>query len=200
MKLSRLTATASILTVLALVPVAAACDKPHHAAVAKTGTCLRAAAASGSTDQVSPGPSPAPTRSLDPNLALDCFDGSGPVRLAAMGTPTVVNLWASWCPPCREELPAIESFARHANGQVAVIGVDTQDTRSAAASTISDRGLTYPMLYDQDQRLLRELGLSSLPVTMFLDGRGAIVGVYHGPALDEAKLTGLAQRYFGAAG
>ncbi len=69
-----------------------------------------------------------------PATALNCLDGSGPVRLAELGRPAVVNLWASWCEPCRAELPAIQAYA--ATGAVTVIGVDTADTTDAARGTV----------------------------------------------------------------
>ncbi|HEX6498827.1 MAG TPA: TlpA disulfide reductase family protein [Micromonosporaceae bacterium] len=202
MKLSGLTAIVSVLVVALSAGIVAACDKPDTptgARASATGTCLGGEGHSGSAvARVTPAPThQRARRMLAADLSLDCFDGSGPVRLTTITTPTVVNLWASWCPPCQQELPAIESFARHTDGQVTVIGVDTGDTRAAAGPTISARGLTYPMLYDRDQVLLHALGLNALPATLFIDGPGRVAGVYNGPALDEAHLTQLARQYLG---
>jgi thiol-disulfide isomerase/thioredoxin len=99
--------------------------------------------------------------------------------------------------PCHEELPHLEAFARAAGGSVSVIGVDTADTRSAAASVVSDLGLTFPMLFDPDQRLYAASAGAGLPATLFIAG-GRIRYVYErGTPLDRATLDGLAARYLG---
>jgi cytochrome c biogenesis protein CcmG/thiol:disulfide interchange protein DsbE len=113
---------------------------------------------------------------LLPALTLPCL-GPGPaVSLDRLtGRPTLVNLWATWCGPCREEMPLLqEAYVRH-GGQVRFLGVDTQDDAESARSFIADMGIGYPHAVDADGQLLRELGVRGLPVTLVLDVHGRVV-------------------------
>jgi thiol-disulfide isomerase/thioredoxin len=147
-------------------------------------------------------PSSAPTAPASaaprvPAVKLPCFDGGAPVDLAALHGPAVVNLWGTWCPPCRTELPAIQHFADLAGGRVSVIGVITRDSRDFAGSFIADQKLTFPMLYDPDQRLLLAVGKHALPVTLFITADSRLAYVYNSTALGTADVVRLAQRYLG---
>ena len=107
-------------------------------------------------------------------------------------------MWASWCQPCRAELPAVEAFATAAGATVAVIGVDTADERSPAQSTISDLKLTYPMVSDPDQHILHSIGAQGLPATLFVAPGGEIRYVYNsGTALDATQIDALVTKYLG---
>jgi len=133
-----------------------------------------------------------------PDLSLPCFDGGAPVRLAGLGRPAVVNLWASWCQPCRAEMPEIERYASGAAGRVTVVGVDTGDTRTGGASVLADLGITYPNLYDQGQLLAHAIGRSALPATLFVDAGGRIRHIANGGSpLTVAALTDLVKRHLG---
>lgn len=145
-----------------------------------------------------PAPSAPPARP-DPKLAVDlpCLGGGAPQPLAATGLPTVVNLWASWCEPCRDELPVINDFAREHAGQAAVLGVDTQDTETAARSIVEDYHLSYPSRSDPDGRLLALLGKRTLPATVFVAADGSVAYVYSGRALTADALAALAREHLG---
>jgi thiol-disulfide isomerase/thioredoxin len=129
------------------------------------------------------------------DLSLPCLTDGAPVRLAYLGRPAIVNLWASWCGPCREELPAFQRYADRAAGSVLVLGVITEDTRAAAQSFVDDYRLTFPMLYDREGQLKRAVGKVALPITVFLDGRGQVAYVYNAEALTEANIELLAERH-----
>ena len=107
-----------------------------------------------------------------PDLKLPCFTGGEPVRLTELRGPAVVNLWASWCGPCRDELPLMQRLADRAGGRLHVLGVDVGDGRDAAASFGAGQQVTMPTLYDRDRRLLTALGRVTLPVTVFIDAAG----------------------------
>jgi anthranilate phosphoribosyltransferase len=97
-------------------------------------------------------------------------------------------------------MPAIQRYAAGAGGKVAVIGVDTADTRTGATSVIQDLGITYPNLSDDRQQLLHGLGHGSLPVTLFVDASGAIRHTYaSADPLTEAALADLVSTYLGVA-
>ena len=141
--------------------------------------------------------SAAPSADTALGTPLTCFDGGAPAALTALGGPAIVNLWASWCPPCRTELPGIQAYADRAGDKVRVVGVVTQDRREAAQSIIEDKKLTFTMLDDPDRKLLTAVGKGALPVTLFVTGDGRIAYVYNATALDAAKLGELAKQHLG---
>ncbi len=132
-----------------------------------------------------------------PDVTLDCFEGGGTVRLTDLHRPAIVNLWASWCEPCRAELPAFQAYASAHPGRVTVIGVDTGDTRTAGGALLQDVKVTYPTLFDEQRRLLTGVGRTALPVTLFVDAGGGLRYVYNSTALDGPAIARLAQTYLG---
>lgn len=111
-----------------------------------------------------------------PDLELPCLGGGSAVELRELtGRPTIMNLWASWCGPCREEMPMLqEAFEDHGD-TVRFLGVDTRDTAAAALSFLSDSGVGYPQVADVDAALLEDLGVPGLPITLAVDSAGRIV-------------------------
>jgi thiol-disulfide isomerase/thioredoxin len=131
-----------------------------------------------------------------PDLTLPCFTGEEPFRLADLRGPVVVNLWASWCTPCRDELPMLQAYADRAAGEVRVLGVVTEDRRSAAASLAEDLGITFPALDDREGLVRTDLARIGLPVTLFVDAAGRVRHVRNQP-LDEETLAGLVTEHLG---
>ncbi|MFY1674709.1 TlpA family protein disulfide reductase [Plantactinospora sp. WMMB334] len=135
-----------------------------------------------------------------PAVRLPCFSGETEVAVGELRGPAVINLWASWCPPCRRELPAFQRLSARAGDRLRVIGVNTRDSWPAAESIGVDFGLEFPSLYDRDQTLLRELGgRAVLPITLFVDADGRIRHRDETGALDDAALTALVRRHLGVA-
>lgn len=132
-----------------------------------------------------------------PDVALPCFTGGAPVRLADVRGPAVINLWASWCEPCRTELPVIQDLADRAAGRVTVLGVDVGDSREAAASFAAGRDVSIPTLYDRDRQLLGALGRVTLPVTVFVDAAGRTY--VHPVPVDARSLAELVRTHTGVA-
>lgn len=133
-----------------------------------------------------------------PDLTLPCFAGGQPVRLAAVRGPAVLNLWASWCEPCRFELPEIARYAKRAAGRVQVVGVITNDpNRTAAQSVVDDFGLRFPMVYDERAQVRKAVGALGIPTTLLVDAQGRVAYRYTGVQLDEAALARLVERYLG---
>ena len=123
-------------------------------------------------------------------------DPSRTVSLEPGGRPVVVNFWASWCVPCRREMPALEAVSSRLAGRVSFLGVNHQDGRRAALELVAETGISYPSGYDPDGRVARELGLFGMPTTFFVDGEGRIVGQRTGE-LSRAELERSIERAFG---
>lgn len=131
-----------------------------------------------------------------PSLSLPCFTGDEPVALEELRGPAVVNLWASWCGPCREELPVLQQYAEDTAGAVHVVGVITRDSRRAAATLATDVGVTFPGVYDREALLLAELPAVGLPATLFIDADGRIRHLHNSP-VDADELDRLAAEHLG---
>ena len=170
---------------LASAPAAASASAP-----AAQTPASGPAASRGSAD-----PAGGPTADL-PGVSLPCFTGGRGVGLASLRGPAVVNLWASSCAPCREELPLLQELADRTAGRLHVVGVDTFDDRAAAASFAADKGVTFPTLFDPEKKLLAALGKVNLPVTVFVGADGKRF-VYTGKALDKPTLGGLVRAHTG---
>jgi thiol-disulfide isomerase/thioredoxin len=132
-----------------------------------------------------------------PALSFDC-PGGGSLDLGrAPGVPTVINLWGSWCTPCREELPLMQEFADAAAGQVRVVGVISKDGRPQAESFAADAGVTFPSAFDGDGELMTDLGLNGLPYTYFVDADGGLAYTQVGPVTSVDELRGLVADHLG---
>lgn len=117
---------------------------------------------------------PAPTFSLD-----DVRSPGTPVGLAE-GRPAVVNFFAAWCIPCREELPLLEHASQRSAGAVSFVGVDVNDSRTAATDLLDAAGVTYPTGYDPDRSVAGRYRLQGMPTTVFVDADGRVAGVARG--------------------
>ena len=123
-----------------------------------------------------PGSGPAPVFELP---SLD--DPTQTVRLADYrGQPVVLNFWASWCVPCRREMPRLAAAARRLQGRVAFLGVDYKDPPEDALPFVRKTGVGYPSAVDRDGSLGARYGLYGLPTTVFIRPDGRIVGRYLG--------------------
>ncbi|MFI6784048.1 redoxin family protein [Micromonospora sp. NPDC050276] len=176
---------------LSTAPTAA----PSGSGTATPGTATPGATASGAA---TPGAtaSAAGGQAL-PELTLSCFTGGAPVVLREVAGPAVINVWASWCPPCRKELPAFQRLSERAGGQLQVVGVNSRDSRSGAQSIGEDFGVRFPILVDQGEALQRELKRNAIPLTLFVDADGRIRHIDASGALDDAQLAKLVRQHLG---
>jgi cytochrome c biogenesis protein CcmG/thiol:disulfide interchange protein DsbE len=132
-----------------------------------------------------------------PQLRFGCL-GGGTLDLAkAPGVPTVVNLWGSWCGPCREELPVLQQLADAAGGRVRVVGVISKDGVPQAESFAEDAKITFPSAFDGQGELMAKEGLNALPVSFLVDASGAVVYRQVGPVTSLAQLRQLVAAHLG---
>lgn len=119
-----------------------------------------------------------------PAPAFRLADLADPARTIALadlrGRPAVVNFWASWCVPCRREMPRLAAAARRLDGRVAFLGVNYKDQRADALAFARDMGTPYPSVIDADGAVGDRYGIYGLPTTVFVDAGGRIVGRYLG--------------------
>lgn len=104
------------------------------------------------------------------------------------GRWVLMNVWASWCVPCREESPALERFSRRRGEQVTVLGIDTRDLSGDALDFIAEFGLTYPQLRDPDGRYADELETTGVPESFLIDPDGRLVRRLRGPFASESEI------------
>ena len=113
-----------------------------------------------------------------PDVTLPCLGGGKDVSLAGLRGPLVVNLWASWCGPCRAEMPVLQEFHQRYADRVGVIGVDFQDPQtSAAMDLVRKSGVTYPLVADPQGELLGNGPFPArmgLPLFAFVDESGKV--------------------------
>lgn len=117
--------------------------------------------------------SPAPVAGAD--LVLDNKTTQTPVRLADYrGKPVVLNLWATWCAPCREEMPSLDALAKEAGEDLVVLPVASgRNTEAGVAKFFAESGVqNLPVVLDPKQQLARALGVRGLPVTILIDRDG----------------------------
>ena len=99
----------------------------------------------------------------------------------------LVNFWASWCIPCREEAPALEAFQRrHGDGDFTVLGIDSRDLGGDGRAFVERFGLTYPQLRDGDGDTAHEYGTTGVPENYLVDPRGKVRLVVVGPISERA--------------
>lgn len=111
-----------------------------------------------------------------PEVTAEMFDGSTwrlSEHLAEDGRPLVLNLWASWCVPCREEFPELSAYAA-AHPEIAVVGVAVDDTEAAARSFAAEMDPSFPVGIDPENRATRVLPVFGLPVTFIIDPDGTV--------------------------
>jgi cytochrome c biogenesis protein CcmG, thiol:disulfide interchange protein DsbE len=161
---------------LAPIPIAVLC------AVVALVALLAYGLASNGADRTLDDAVAAGERDPAPHIDLPRLGGAGTASLADYrGKVVVLNYWASWCPPCREESPLLERWHRRLSKRDAtVLGVDVQDVSGDALGFADKYGLSYPMLRDGPGDTRDEFGILSLPETFVIDRRGRVAAIQRG--------------------
>ncbi len=122
-----------------------------------------------------------------PDKVLPKLPGPGQGSVAGYrGDWVLVNLWASWCEPCREEAPALERFQGHfSDRNVTVLGVNVQDNRDDALAFLRDYRTTYPQLRSVGDERSAAFGSTGVPENFLVDPEGRLALIWRGPVDDE---------------
>jgi cytochrome c biogenesis protein CcmG, thiol:disulfide interchange protein DsbE len=125
---------------------------------------------------------------LTPDLALKGLDGQQ-VKLSELrGKPVMVNFWATWCPPCKQEMPDIEkAYKKYRDEGVVFLGVDQMEDLDTVQKFVKENGYSWTFLLDADGAASRLFRASALPTTFFIDRQGIIRDMQVG-ALNAAQL------------
>lgn len=141
---------------------------------------------------------PAPLAALykQENELLPGGRGAFEKRLAQLrGYPVVVNVWASWCVPCRQEFPVLQKLSARYGKRVAFLGLNSEDSDDAAATFLREEPLPYPSYTDPDKEIANSLDVVGYPDTAFYDKTGELVYLKQGPYTESAELEADVRRY-----
>ncbi|MDR7444335.1 MAG: TlpA disulfide reductase family protein [Armatimonadota bacterium] len=128
-----------------------------------------------------PGAHTLPARPPAPDFVLETLDGHELALSELLGKPVVMNFWASWCVPCRLEMPILEDAARRYRGRVHFLGVNALDRPPLAREFARKLGITFPSVVDEDGVVLAKYRVVGLPTTVFITRSGRILEVHAGP-------------------
>lgn len=143
-------------------------------------------------DQIGGGEIRSPRKGfLPPSYSSEMLDGGYLNDNSLKGKAVVLNFWASWCPPCKAEMPALQSVSTEfSNENVIVIGINatSQDSLADANRFIKESGITFPILLDTSGKINSDFMVNSLPTTFFIGTDGKIKNVIVGGPISEASL------------
>jgi cytochrome c biogenesis protein CcmG/thiol:disulfide interchange protein DsbE len=117
-------------------------------------------------------------------------------RIAQLrGYPVVVNVWASWCVPCRQEFPVLQKLSARYGKKVAFLGLNSEDSDDAAATFLREEPVPYPSYTDPHKDVAGSIGVVGFPDTAFYDKSGKLVYLKQGPYTDDSDLEADVRRY-----
>jgi thiol-disulfide isomerase/thioredoxin len=145
---------------------------------------------------------PGPGGGALPDVTLKCLGGGTKVDLSTLRGPMLISLWYAGCGPCKQEMPALESFYQDHGDQVPVLGIDfTDQYPGSALETLKHRGVTYPSVADPGGDLMATDEFAKvrtgLPAMYFLDAKGAVSYVEFGGLDSEQKIVDLVRDHLG---
>lgn len=128
-----------------------------------------------------------------PDFTLPASDGSLISLAEFKGQPVILNFWATWCGPCRAEIPALQAVWESPDSQGVIFGIDVQEPAERVVAFMADYGMTYPVALDQSAEVARLYRVRAFPTTYFINSRGVIIDIYTGPLNEPLLLKWLAE-------
>jgi peroxiredoxin len=119
-----------------------------------------------------------------PDFTLTTLEGEDLTLSSLQGQPVVLNFWATWCPPCRAEVPALGAVSDSLEGRATVLGVDVGESAQTVSAFVAERGVSYPIVLDTDSSTASLYGIRAFPTTYLLDENGVIVEIFTGPVTE----------------
>ena len=116
-----------------------------------------------------------------PDFTLSTLDGAEISLSDLEGKPVLLNFWATWCPPCRAEMPDLQDFHATYGDQVTLLGVNWAEKPEEVRAFLGRYGITYPNVLDRRGRVFVQYRLTGLPTTLFIDEAGLVRGLWYGP-------------------
>jgi cytochrome c biogenesis protein CcmG/thiol:disulfide interchange protein DsbE len=124
-----------------------------------------------------------------PSFSAPLLSGAGSSSLTDhRGRPLVLNFWASWCEPCKQEAPLLDEAHDAYKGRISFLGVDVRDARSDARAFVLEHGIGYPSVRDETRAIYRAYGLTGQPETFLIDSDGIVIEHVSGPLLQREEL------------
>ena len=138
------------------------------------------------TEVTEPQPTDPPVH-LAPDFTMLDKDGNEVTLASFFGKPIILNFWASWCGPCKMEMPEIQKFYEQYGEEIQFLLVSVDDSVDTAKAFIADSGYTFPVYFDTTSMGAYSYGASSIPLTYFIDAEGNLAAYYMG-AMSEGIL------------
>lgn len=133
-----------------------------------------------------PAPTPSPTAPPPFDFTVQDIDGNEARLSDYRGQVVLVNFWATWCAPCKEEMPLLDAYYQeHRDAGFVVLGVNVSDRPNDAAAFFEEAGYSFPLVFDPPGNVLVELGARGLPVSLLVDAEGGIHERWVGPLTRE---------------
>lgn len=130
---------------------------------------------------------------LAPDFTLEDLNGQKATLRDFRGKPVLLNLWATWCPPCRHEIPELQEFHRRYGEQIALVGINWGEDADTVKEFLARFGVSYLNLLDQRGTTFVLYGLTGIPESFFIDPDGYIRGAWIGPLTVEQIVKGFAR-------
>lgn len=146
-------------------------------------------AACGGSDQNSGAPQGVNQGNQALDFTLETVDGKQVSLSDYRGQVVMINFWATWCPPCRAEIPGLEAaYREHGEHGFIILGVNVQDPAQVVAPFVDEMGMTYPVLLDINGTVVKDYRAQGLPMSLFVDREG-VIRVRHVGYLSEGQLS-----------
>jgi len=126
---------------------------------------------------------------------LNCLVGTEKISVESLRGPLIVNVWGSWCGPCKQEMPYFVDFHHQANGKVQLLGIAVEEAKAQDSKDfIVANGMTWPNLFDAKGVTRKNFGMG-VPVTWFIDEQGTVVYKHIGVVKSTKELIDLTVKY-----